>query len=79
MNHVEAQILDFVAKLYPDIFLHLDALLREKRRNYLDETIAIFDREIQFYLAYLEYVARFKRAGLQFCYPHISDYRQGSL
>jgi DNA mismatch repair protein MutS len=24
MNHVEAHILEFVAKLYPDIFLHLD-------------------------------------------------------
>jgi len=71
MNHVEAQILDLVAKLYPDIFLHLDAYCA-KNGAYLDETVAIFDREIQFYLAYLEYVARFKRAGLQFCYPHIS-------
>ena len=32
MNHVEAQILDLVAKLYPEIFLHLDAYLHEKRR-----------------------------------------------
>ena len=71
MNHVEAQILDLVAKLYPDIFLHLDAYCA-KNGAYLDETLVNFDREIQFYLAYLEYIARFKRAGLQFCYPHIS-------
>jgi len=72
MNHVEAQILDLVAKLYPDIFLNLDNYCA-KNGHYLDETIAVFDREIQFYIAYLEYVAIFKRAGLKFCYPRISD------
>src|SRR6266702_2958956 len=72
MDHVEAQILDLVAKLYPDIFLELDDYCA-KNSKYLDETIAIFDREIQFYMAYLEYVARFKRAGLKFCYPQISN------
>ncbi len=72
MNHVEAGVLDLVAKLYPDIFLHLDGYC-EKYGNFLDETISTFDREIQFYVAYLEYIARFKQAGLPFCYPHISD------
>jgi len=72
MNHVEAHILDLVARLYPGIFLHLDDYCA-KNGKYLDETIAIFDREIQFYLAYLEHIAQFKRAGLKFCYPHISD------
>jgi len=71
MNHVEAQILDLVARLYPEIFLHLDEYCA-KNGKYLDETIAIFDREIQFYLAYLEYIAMLKRAGLKFCYPQIS-------
>jgi DNA mismatch repair ATPase MutS len=70
MNHVEAKILDFVAQLYPDIFLNLDDYYR-KNANYLDETIGIFDREIQFYIAYLEYVTLFKRVGLKFCYPQI--------
>jgi len=72
MDHVEAQILDCVAQLYPDLFLHLDTY-RVKNANYLDETIAIFEREIHFYVAYLEYIARFKRGGLKFCYPHISN------
>src|SRR6266699_5715367 len=72
MDHVEAQILDLVARLYPDIFSQLDDYCA-KNSKYLDETIAIFDREIQFYMAYLEYVARFKRAGLKFCYPQISN------
>jgi hypothetical protein len=45
MNHVEAKALDFVAQLYPDIFASL-ANYRVKNANYLDETIARFDREI---------------------------------
>ncbi len=72
MNHVEAQILDLVTKLYPDIFLNLDNYCA-KHGNYLDETINVFDREIQFYIAYLEYVEVLKRSGLKFCYPQISN------
>jgi DNA mismatch repair protein MutS len=72
LNHIEARALDFVAKLYPDIFLNLDAYCAENG-DYLDETIAVFDRQIQFYVAYLDFAARFKRTGLKFCYPHISN------
>lgn len=75
MNHVEAQILDFVARLYPETFLHLDTFCRENR-NFVDKTIATFDREIQFYLAYLEYATTFKNAGLNFCYPQVSNARK---
>jgi DNA mismatch repair protein MutS len=71
MNHVEAQILDCVVRLYPDIFASLDHFCVQ-HRLFLDETIRNFDREIQFYLAYLEYIARLKQAGLKFCYPLIS-------
>ena len=31
-----------------------------------------FDREVQFYLCYLEYIARLKDAGLSFCYASLS-------
>ena len=70
MNHVEAQILDLVARLYPDIFARLDDLCA-RHGSYLDETIGVFDREVQFYIAYLEHIATFKRAGLRFCYPQM--------
>ncbi|MCL5124820.1 MAG: DNA mismatch repair protein MutS [Deltaproteobacteria bacterium] len=72
MNHIEAQVLDFVAKLYPDIFLGLDNYCA-KNGDFVDETTSVFDREIQFYVAYLEYIAKFKRVGLSFCYPRISS------
>jgi DNA mismatch repair protein MutS len=70
MNHIEAKVLDFVAQLYPNVFSTLDNYCA-KHGNYLDETIADFDREIQFYIAYLELATTFKRAGLEFCYPKI--------
>jgi len=71
MNHVEAQILDLVARLYPDVFSSLDDYCARNSR-FLNETIAVFDREIQFYVAYLEYIGEIKRAGLEFCYPQIA-------
>ncbi len=75
MNHVEAGILDFVAKLYPEIFAHLDSFFIT-RVDYLDKTLAIFDREIQFYIAVLDYREFFKQAGLPFCYPEISTSKE---
>lgn len=72
MNHVEAKILEFVAKLFPEIFEPLEAFY-SNNANFMDGTIAAFDRESQFYLAYLDYAAPLQRAGLSFCYPHISD------
>jgi len=71
MNHIEAQIIDLVAKLFPDPFARLaDYCVRHER--YLEETIARFDREVQFYLAYLEYIAPLKAKGLAFSYPRVS-------
>jgi len=72
MNHVEAKVLELVAKLHPDIFLYLDAYCA-RNAGFIDETIGVFDRQIQFYVAYLEYMMIFKRAGLRFCYPQISN------
>ncbi|QCX34244.1 DNA mismatch repair protein MutS [Caloramator sp. E03] len=71
MNHVEAMILDLVAKLYEDLFLNLDYFC-EKNINYLDKTIEAFDREIQFYISYIEYMKIFIQNGLSFCYPDVN-------
>lgn len=75
VNHVEATILDRVAKLNPAAFKALDDFCA-KHENFLDNTIAGFDREIQFYIAYLEYAETFRCSGLKFCYPQLSETRK---
>ncbi|MCX8012747.1 MAG: hypothetical protein N3A02_00465, partial [Rectinema sp.] len=55
LNHVEAQILDCVARLYPETFAQLDAFCMV-HASFIDETIETFEREIQFYIAYLDYI-----------------------
>lgn len=72
MNHIEAAIVEFVAQLNPEIFLHLENFCTNSN-DYLDEVINVFDREIQFYVAYIEYINKLKIHKLAFCYPRISD------
>jgi DNA mismatch repair protein MutS len=70
MNHVEAQILDLVARLHPDTFSTLEQYCA-RHRSYLDDTVGRFDREVQFYLAYLEHIDLVQSHGLEFCLPRV--------
>lgn len=72
MDSVEARVVELVARLYPDVFRALEAF-RADRRDYLDAVLATFDREIQFYVAYLSWVERLRAHGLPFCYPEVSE------
>ena len=77
MDHVEAQVLEGVARIYPEVFGRLEEH-PARHSGYLDPTIARFDREVQFYLAYLEHIARLQAAGLPFCIPRLSA-RSGEI
>jgi len=72
MNHVEARILDGVAALHADLFSRISAFCTA-RRDFLDPGVVAFDREVQFYVAYLEFVVPLRRAGLSFCYPRVGE------
>ena len=72
MNHIEAKVLEFVARLHPEIFSSLNQYCVENT-DFVEGTIAEFDREIQFYLAYLDHIQKFRCRGLEFCYPTVSD------
>jgi DNA mismatch repair protein MutS len=74
IDHVEAAVLERVAQLHLDVFQALESF-RTEHASYLDPTIARFDREVQFYLAYLGYIAKLQRAGLPFCFPELVEGR----
>jgi len=78
MDHVETCILALVARLFPDAFGALEDFCA-RHASYLDDTIRVFDREVQFYTAYADFIAPMKAAGLDFCYPAVSkDAKQAS-
>jgi DNA mismatch repair protein MutS len=72
MDHVGARIAEVVARLFPAAFRSLDEFCT-RHRDFLDPTIARFDREVQLYLAYLEYTEPLEAVGLELCYPTVSD------
>ncbi|KXU87484.1 DNA mismatch repair protein MutS [Paraburkholderia monticola] len=72
MNHVEARVLDCAAELDPQPFARLSDFVA-KHADFLDPTVATFDREIQFYVAYRGYIQPCREAGLAFAYPSVSS------
>lgn len=70
-DHVQGWILDRVALVHPDTF----ALLVEfgnETPQYRDQILDLFADEVRFYLAYLDYLAPLRGAGLSVCYPQVS-------
>ena len=77
LNHIEEGILEFVGRLYSKQFHHLaDYVLRHS--GFIDDVIATFAREIDFFVAYLAFIDPLKRAGLPFCYPDVSSSNKGT-
>jgi DNA mismatch repair protein MutS len=71
MNHIAAQIAELVARLFPEEFTALEEYCRQ-HAAFLDEGIRHADQELQFYLAFLDYIRPLRAAGLSFCYPEVS-------
>ncbi len=71
LNHIEAQILSLVARLFPGEFANLDMFF-EQHQAFIDPMIARFDREVHFYLAYLAFLRPLRSTGLRFCYPEVT-------
>jgi DNA mismatch repair protein MutS len=71
MTHVGAQIAALVARLFRDEFAALGEFCR-RHAGFADPVIGQFYRELQFYLAYLDYIGPLRSAGLGFCYPELS-------
>jgi DNA mismatch repair protein MutS len=71
MNHIEAGVLERVARLNPEIFAELDGF-SSRSNNFFHPTILRFDREVQFYIAYVAHMRHIGQARLSFCYPRVS-------
>lgn len=71
MNHIEAAILERVARLFPETFALLHRFSSE-HAAYVHPVLGQFDREVQFYLAYQQLRAQLDRAGLATSYPRVS-------
>jgi DNA mismatch repair protein MutS len=71
MTNVGAQIADLVARLFPAEFSALTGYCHD-HAQFVDPVIREFDRELQFYLAYLDYIRPIQSAGLAFCYPELA-------
>jgi len=70
--HVEAAVLDMVAKLFPEAFGALDRYC-EAHISFMSPRISAFSREVQFYISFLEFAARMGRNGHAFCYPDVDE------
>jgi len=70
MNHVAAQITELVARLFSAEFEAL-ADYCARWSGFVDASVRQFERELQFYLAYAEYIRPLQKAGLAFCYPDL--------
>ncbi len=76
LNHIEEEILSAVSGLFADIFEELENYCFAYK-DFLDKLIERFDREIQFYVSYSEYIKPLELSGLKFCYPVMSKNKDG--
>jgi len=75
MNHVGEQILELLARLFNEQFSALEVYC-QRHRDFFDRTVRRFEREVQFYLAYLDYIAPLRVAGLPFCCPEVGNSKE---
>ncbi|MBO4330772.1 MAG: hypothetical protein J5827_01705 [Oscillospiraceae bacterium] len=73
---VEAELLNMVAELFPELFGDLNAFC-SKYLHFENDVIMLFAREVRFYLSWLEYTDRVADEGLSFCYPELSETADG--
>lgn len=72
LDPVEGRILEQVAKLFPEPFADLDEFTRV-HAEFRDPVITAFDREVHFYLSYLDLIRPLRAAGLAFELPTLSS------
>lgn len=72
MSHVEAQIVDRVALLYPDLFGRIQSFCAE-HEEFADERWLRLDRELPFFLLWSDFLRRAAKVGVKSCLPKLVD------
>ncbi len=71
MSPLETKILEIVRSNNVDAFDKLAGFYKNNT-DFINLAISSFDRELQFYISYLEYIKKLRQKGFQFSYPIIS-------
>lgn len=72
LSDVEKNVLNAVRKHYPDPFRKLPAYYARHSR-FIESSMMVFDREIQFFVTCLEYFHALKNKGLDYCFPRMTE------
>lgn len=72
MNVLETKILEIVRNMNSDTFDRLEAYF-DRHTGFFDDVVKNFDREIQFYVSYLDYIEKLKKKGFKFTIPVFSS------
>lgn len=75
LSGLETNIISIVKRFYPDLFRTLRSF-DVKFDDVLHPHIVTFEREVQFYIACLEFFHLLKRQGLPYCYPTFTDRKE---
>ncbi len=71
MCSLENRIIDIVSSMYAPVFKKLDEYYAG-HADFINKTLERFDREIQFYISFCDYVRKLRKAGFHFTYPSVS-------
>ncbi|MDM7325176.1 MAG: DNA mismatch repair protein MutS [Thermus sp.] len=72
LNHIEEWILDRLAELFPQAFARVGSLY-QGHQGFVDPVLMQLEREARFFLAYLDFIAPLRKAGLPFTYPEAGE------
>jgi len=79
LNMIEQRILLEVSRAFPEPFAALADFADRIGTGFGDPLVARFDREVQFYLAWLDLIGPLRDAGLAFCLPVVDSSKHVSV
>ncbi|QTH45246.1 hypothetical protein J4772_13045 [Cohnella sp. LGH] len=72
LTEAETTLLNAIKKEHPEPFRKLQTYYA-RHMDFIESSLMVFDREIQFYVACLQYFQALRKRGLAYNYPKISD------